>query len=104
MEIYSNRSYKFCRDDDEFVLQTKWELQGLSALYKDPNQIKLDVRGTVYPERKGKHSWLKNEMEMEITFCASPATAFIPESVLQSGIELVRLPLHCTIHFFSLPV
>ncbi|KAL9323474.1 hypothetical protein ACSQ67_008331 [Phaseolus vulgaris] len=68
---------------------TKWELQGLSALYKDPNQIKLDVRGTVYPERKGKHSWLKNEMEMEITFCASPATAFIPESVLQSGIELI---------------
>jgi len=77
-------------------LQTRWELQGLSALYNDPYQINLDVRGTIYPERTGKHSWLKNQMEMEIAFCVSPATAFIPESVLQNAIELVRLPLNCT--------
>ncbi|QCD92638.1 hypothetical protein DEO72_LG5g706 [Vigna unguiculata] len=68
---------------------TRWELQGLSALYNDPYQINLDVRGTIYPERTGKHSWLKNQMEMEIAFCVSPATAFIPESVLQNAIELI---------------
>ncbi|CAJ1947038.1 unnamed protein product [Sphenostylis stenocarpa] len=68
---------------------TRWELQGLSALYKDPYQINLDVRGSIYPERKGKHSWLKNQMEMEITFCVTPATAFMPQSVVQNAIELI---------------
>ncbi|BAU01296.1 hypothetical protein LR48_Vigan10g243400 [Vigna angularis] len=68
---------------------TRWKLEGLSALYKDPYQINLDVRGTIYPERKGKYSWLKNQMDMEIAFCVSPATAFIPESVLHNAIELV---------------
>ncbi|KAG4383326.1 hypothetical protein AAZX31_13G046500 [Glycine max] len=67
----------------------RWELQGLNSFYKDPYQISIDVRGSLYPERKGKHSWLKNQMVMTITFCASPAIAFIPENVLQDAIELI---------------
>ncbi|KAK7316331.1 hypothetical protein VNO77_35285 [Canavalia gladiata] len=67
----------------------KWELQGLNTFYVDPYQLSLDVRGTIYPERKGKHSWLKNQMEMKISFCISPAMAFIPENVMQDAIELV---------------
>ncbi|KAK7381283.1 hypothetical protein VNO78_33855 [Psophocarpus tetragonolobus] len=67
----------------------KWELQGLNTFYKDPYHIKIDVRGSIYPERKGKNSWLKNQMEMKITFAASAATAFIPENVLHDTIELI---------------
>jgi len=74
-----------------FVLQIRWELQGLDTFYKDHYQINIDVRGSLYPERKGKHSWLKNQMVMKITFC--PKVAFIPENLLQDAIELVRLPL-----------
>ncbi|KAG4914624.1 hypothetical protein AAZX31_19G023900 [Glycine max] len=65
----------------------RWELQGLDTFYKDHYQINIDVRGSLYPERKGKHSWLKNQMVMKITFC--PKVAFIPENLLQDAIELI---------------
>ena len=71
----------------------RWELQGLNTFYMEPYHFSLDVRGTLYPERKGTRSWLKNQMEMKISFCVSPTIALIPESVLQDAIELVRLTL-----------
>ncbi|RDX74054.1 hypothetical protein CR513_46232 [Mucuna pruriens] len=67
----------------------RWELEGLNTFYMDPYHISLDVKGSIYPERKGKHSWLKNQIEMKISFCVSPAIAFIPENVLQDALELV---------------
>ncbi|XP_061367594.1 uncharacterized protein LOC133310651 [Gastrolobium bilobum] len=67
----------------------RWELQGLSSFYMDPYNFNLDVKGTIYPERRGTHSWLKNQTEMKISFCVSPTMAFIPENVLQDTFELV---------------
>ncbi|XP_057740786.1 uncharacterized protein LOC130957943 [Arachis stenosperma] len=62
----------------------RWELQGIVS-----RDFTLDVRGTLYPERKGNHSWLSNEMEMKMSFCSSPAIALIPDSVLQEAMQLV---------------
>ncbi|KAL2335483.1 hypothetical protein Fmac_016696 [Flemingia macrophylla] len=67
----------------------RWELQGLNTFNKDPYHVRLDVKGSLYPERMGRYSWLKNQMEMKITFCVSPETAFIPEKVLKKALELV---------------
>ncbi|XP_061362238.1 uncharacterized protein LOC133305990 [Gastrolobium bilobum] len=66
----------------------RWELQGLRTFYMDPN-FNLDVKGAIYPERRGTQSWLKNQAEMKISFCVSPTMAFIPENVLQDAGELV---------------
>lgn len=68
----------------------RWELQGLNSFYNDPYHFSLDVRGTIHPERRGKRSWLKNQMEMKISFIVSPAMVFVPEHVLQDALELVR--------------
>ncbi|KAK2419961.1 hypothetical protein QL285_030764 [Trifolium repens] len=68
----------------------KWELKGLNTLdHNDPYHLSLDVKGTIYPERSGKHSWLKNQIEMKISFILSPAMGFIPEDVLQNTFEMV---------------
>ncbi|XP_027359370.1 uncharacterized protein LOC113868018 [Abrus precatorius] len=67
----------------------RWELQGLNTFYTDPYHLNLDVRGTIYPERRGTHSWLKNQMDMKISFCVSPAMALIPENAMQDAVELV---------------
>ncbi|WJX70549.1 hypothetical protein P8452_54642 [Trifolium repens] len=68
----------------------KWELKGLNTLdNNDPYHLSLDVKGTIYPERSGKHSWLKNQIEMKISFILSPAIGFIPEDVLQNAFEMV---------------
>ncbi|AES74761.1 hypothetical protein MtrunA17_Chr6g0453601 [Medicago truncatula] len=68
---------------------TRWELQGLNSLYNDPYDFNLDVRGIIYPERKGKSSWLKNQMEMKINFTVSPTMTFVPEHILKDALELV---------------
>ncbi|XP_045811363.1 uncharacterized protein LOC123905703 [Trifolium pratense] len=69
----------------------KWELQGLNTFYNvdDPFHFSLDVNGSMYPERRGKHSWLKNQIEMKINFVVSPAMIFVPDHVLQDAVELV---------------
>jgi hypothetical protein len=72
--------------------QIKWELKGLNTFFiDDPFHFSLDVRGSIYPERRGKHSWLKNQIEMKISFILSPAMVFVPQHVLQDAIELVRM-------------
>jgi hypothetical protein len=74
------------------LFQIKWELKGLNTLdNNDPYHLSLDVKGTIYPERSGKHSWLKNQIEMNIRFILSPAIGFIPEDVLQNAFEMVRM-------------
>nr|AFK37649.1 unknown [Medicago truncatula] len=70
-------------------VDTRWELQGLNSLYNDPYDFNLDVRGIIYPERKGKSSWLKNQMEMKINFTVSPTMTFVPEHILKDALELV---------------
>ncbi|KAK7271805.1 hypothetical protein RJT34_28013 [Clitoria ternatea] len=67
----------------------RWELHGLNTFYNDPYLLNIDVKGAIYPERKGTRSWLKNQIEMKISFCVSPSMAFIPEHVLQNAIEMV---------------
>ncbi|CAK8533473.1 unnamed protein product [Lathyrus sativus] len=67
----------------------RWELRGLNSFYNDPYHFSLDVRGSIYPERRGKRSWLKNQMEMKISFIVSPAMIFVPEHVLQDALEMV---------------
>ncbi|WJX70555.1 hypothetical protein P8452_54647 [Trifolium repens] len=68
----------------------KWELKGLNTfIIDDPFHFSLDVRGSIYPERRGKHSWLKNQIEMKISFVLSPVMVFVPDHVLQDAIELV---------------
>ncbi|WJX70546.1 hypothetical protein P8452_54640 [Trifolium repens] len=66
----------------------KWELQGLNTFYNDdPFHLSLDIRGSIYPERRGNHTWLMNQIEMKISFVVSPAMFFVPEHVLQDAIE-----------------
>ncbi|KAK7266457.1 hypothetical protein RIF29_19101 [Crotalaria pallida] len=65
----------------------RWELlQG--PLSMEPN-LSLDVRGAIYPERTGRSCWLKNEMEMKISFCVSPIMSLVPEKIIQDGAELI---------------
>ncbi|MED6106993.1 hypothetical protein PIB30_009841 [Stylosanthes scabra] len=65
----------------------RWEMQGMNNM--EPYSFTLDVKGTLYPERKGEHSWLSNDMEMKVSFIASPVIALIPDSVLQEAMQLV---------------
>ncbi|KAK2419962.1 hypothetical protein P8452_50282 [Trifolium repens] len=66
----------------------KWELHGLNTFYiDDPFHLSLDVRGSLYPERRGNHTWLKYQIEMKISI-DFPAMVFVPEHVLQDAIEL----------------
>ncbi|CAJ2665706.1 unnamed protein product [Trifolium pratense] len=71
--------------------EIKWELKGLNTLDNDPYHfsLDLDVKGTIYPERSGKHTLLKNQIEMKISFILSPEMGFIPEDVLQTAFEMV---------------
>ncbi|WJX65648.1 hypothetical protein P8452_50284 [Trifolium repens] len=68
----------------------KLELQGLNTFYNDdPFHFSLDVRGSIYPERRGNNSWLMNQTEMKISFVVFPAMVFVPDHVLHDAIELV---------------
>ncbi|CAL0317184.1 unnamed protein product [Lupinus luteus] len=65
----------------------KWDLEG--PFYMETSHLSLDVRGAIYPERIGRRSWLKNEVEMKISFCVSPTMSMVPENIMQGSVELV---------------
>ncbi|KAF3326359.1 hypothetical protein FCM35_KLT07989 [Carex littledalei] len=67
---------------------TKWELKGLSSSSM-ASQFALCVKGTLYPERKGKQSHLKGHLEMGISFVRQPLLGLIPDSVLESMAETI---------------
>ncbi|XVF16669.1 hypothetical protein REPUB_Repub10bG0052200 [Reevesia pubescens] len=62
---------------------TRWELQGLDNVV-DPSHFTLIVKGTLYPDRRGKKSRLRGHLEMNISFVLPPALALIPENVRDS--------------------
>ncbi|KAK7266456.1 hypothetical protein RIF29_19100 [Crotalaria pallida] len=66
---------------------TRWELQG--PFYMETDQLSLDVRGAIYPERRGRRSWLRNHIEMKISFCISPTLSLVPENTIHDAMELV---------------
>ncbi|XP_015879889.3 uncharacterized protein LOC107415957 isoform X1 [Ziziphus jujuba] len=67
---------------------TRWDLQGLHTNYQPPH-FALSVKGVVYPDRRGKQSRLRNQMEIKLSFIASPALALASHHVLQSIAESV---------------
>jgi Protein of unknown function (DUF1997) len=84
------------------LLQTKWELKGLSSSSLS-SQFTLCVKGTLYPEREGKQSHLKGHLEMGISLVRQPLLSLVPDSVLEVTAETVRMnmPLSfLTVHFF----
>uniref|UniRef100_A0A7N0VLI6 Uncharacterized protein n=1 Tax=Kalanchoe fedtschenkoi TaxID=63787 RepID=A0A7N0VLI6_KALFE len=78
----------------------KWELLGLDDVLK-PSQFSLGVRGALYPDRRGKRSRLKGQLEMNISFVLPPALQLVPQDVLRNVAEAVRPPLH-KLYIYSL--
>ncbi|CAM8944775.1 unnamed protein product [Rhodiola kirilowii] len=66
----------------------KWELQGLDDVLK-PSQFSLGVKGALYPDRKGKRSRLKGQLEMNISFILPPSLQLVPQDVLKNVAEAV---------------
>lgn len=78
------------KNDQIGLMQTKWELKGLSSSSM-ASQFALCVKGTLYPERKGKQSQLKGHLEMGISLVRQPLLGLIPDSVLEGMAETVRI-------------
>ncbi|KAK8607172.1 hypothetical protein V6N13_052916 [Hibiscus sabdariffa] len=62
---------------------TRWELQGLKNVV-DPSHFTLDVKGTLYPDRRRSRTRLRGHLEMHVKFVLPPALALIPENIRNS--------------------
>ncbi|KAF7803012.1 DUF1997 family protein [Senna tora] len=63
---------------------TKWEIEGVHGDYMPP-YLKLEATGMLYPERKGRLSFIKNELKLHISVVFPPLVlAFVPKHVLHN--------------------
>ncbi|KAJ3673824.1 hypothetical protein LUZ60_005816 [Juncus effusus] len=67
---------------------TSWELKGLNSASM-PSRFSLSVKGTLYPDRKGKQSHLKGHLEMGISLVRPPVLGLVPDSVLEGMAETI---------------
>lgn len=60
--------------------QTRWQLKGLDRVM-EPSDFSLGVKGALYPDRRGKHTRLRGQLEMNISFVLPPVLELVPEDV-----------------------
>ncbi|EOA17217.1 hypothetical protein CARUB_v10005491mg, partial [Capsella rubella] len=58
----------------------RWKLQGLDRVM-EPSDFSLEVKGALYPDRRGKQTRLKGQLEMNISFVLPPVLELVPEDV-----------------------
>ncbi|CAD5333482.1 unnamed protein product [Arabidopsis thaliana] len=58
----------------------RWKLQGLDRVM-EPADFSLEVKGALYPDRRGKHTRLRGQLEMNISFVLPPVLELVPEDV-----------------------
>ncbi|CAN8273136.1 unnamed protein product [Cochlearia groenlandica] len=59
---------------------TRWELKGLTHVM-EPSDFSLGVKGALYPDRKGKYTRLRGQLEINISFVLPPVLELVPEDV-----------------------
>ncbi|KAG5407438.1 hypothetical protein IGI04_013557 [Brassica rapa subsp. trilocularis] len=59
---------------------TRWQLKGLDRVMQ-PSDFSLGVKGALYPDRRGKHTRLRGQLEMNISFVLPPVLELVPEDV-----------------------
>lgn len=59
---------------------TRWQLKGLDRVM-EPSDFSLGVKGALYPDRRGKHTRLRGQLEMNISFVLPPVLELVPEDV-----------------------
>lgn len=47
----------------------------------EPSDFSLGVKGALYPDRRGKHTRLRGQLEMNISFVLPPVLELVPEDV-----------------------
>ncbi|KAJ1398725.1 hypothetical protein SESBI_30819 [Sesbania bispinosa] len=70
------------------LLETRCEFQDLHADYM-PQGFNIDARGALYIERKGRHNWMKNQLDISLSLAIPPLLAWVPEHVLQNILQSV---------------
>jgi len=78
------------------VIQMRWKLQGLDRVM-EPADFSLEVKGALYPDRRGKHTRLRGQLEMNISFVLPPVLELVPEDVRRNLANAVRKLLHKTL-------
>ncbi|XP_047322680.1 uncharacterized protein LOC124926491 [Impatiens glandulifera] len=66
----------------------RWELKGLDNVFK-PSEFSLNVKGALYPDRRGGRSRLKGQLQLSISFVLPPVLALVPEDVRRDVAETV---------------
>ncbi|KAL6287831.1 hypothetical protein ACE6H2_012221 [Prunus campanulata] len=61
---------------------TRWELLGPSDY--EPRDFSLSIKGTIYSERQGAQSWLRNIFDINISVIVSPLLAWVPDDVMRN--------------------
>ncbi|XP_061349738.1 uncharacterized protein LOC133294975 [Gastrolobium bilobum] len=62
---------------------TRWELQGLHSDYI-PLDFNINASGALYLERQGRHSWMKNQIDVSLSLVFPPLLECVPELVMQN--------------------
>ncbi|XP_061337248.1 uncharacterized protein LOC133284266 [Gastrolobium bilobum] len=70
------------------VQTTRWELQGLHSDYI-PLDFNINASGALYLERQGRHSWMKNQIDISLSLAFPPLLAWVPEHVMQKFVHSV---------------
>ncbi|CAH8277535.1 unnamed protein product [Arabidopsis lyrata] len=58
----------------------RWKLKGLDRVM-EPSDFSLEVKGALYPDRRGKQTRLRGQLEMNISFVLPPVLELVPEDV-----------------------
>lgn len=55
-----------------------------------PSDFSLGVKGALYPDRRGKNTRLRGQLEMNISFVLPPVLELVPEDVRRNVANAVR--------------
>ncbi|KAM7465732.1 hypothetical protein LguiB_013294 [Lonicera macranthoides] len=67
----------------------RWDLQGIDEILK-PSHFSLGVDGALYPDRHGKESRLRGQLQIKMSFVHPPVLDFVPEDIRRHVAESVR--------------
>lgn len=67
----------------------RWKLKGLDRVM-EPSDFSLEVKGALYPDRRGKQTRLRGQLEMNISFVLPPVLELVPEDVRRNLANAVR--------------
>ncbi|KAB2613821.1 hypothetical protein D8674_036137 [Pyrus ussuriensis x Pyrus communis] len=63
----------------------RWEIRGIAGY--DPSDINLNVTGTIFADRQGTQSWLRNIFDINLSFIVPPLLAWVPDNAMRSITE-----------------